>query len=97
MKINEILECFNKVLDQHGNPDKVHYVAYDNIERRIGAVKTASTIITLVGPKGTKEEIIREEYTSNMPKEYENALLEETERMALVKFIEKWTNDTRTW
>lgn len=96
MKINTILECFNKVLDIEGNPRKTHFIAHSTLERKIGAVKTATTIITLHDPQGKDEDIIRQEYTTAMPISGEQALIEETQRRALVDFIQYWDNDKRT-
>lgn len=94
MKINDILECFNKALDAKGNPREIHYVAHSTWERRIGAVKSASTIITLCDPQAGPKEVIREEYTTTLPNGQEETLVEETQRRALTKFIMKWHNDT---
>ena len=94
MKINDILECFNKALDANGNPKGVHYVAHSTWERKMGAVKSASTIITLCGPKEQPKEIIKSEYTTSIPNGQEEILMEETQRKALIEFIKRWHNDT---
>ena len=94
MKINDILECFNKALDANGNPKGIHYVAHSTWERRIGAVKSAFTIITLCDPKEGTKEIVKAEYTTRIPSGQEEALVEETQRRALVEFIKRWNNDT---
>lgn len=94
MKINEVLECFNKALDIKGNPKKIHYVSHSTWERKIGTVKSATTTITLHDPKGGNKEIIKAEYTTNIPSGHEDALIEETQRRALTEFITKWNNDT---
>ena len=94
MKINDILECFNKALDANGNPKGIHYVAHSTWERRIGAVKSAFTIITLCDPKEGTKEIVKSEYTTRIPSGQEEALVEETQRRALVEFIKRWNNDT---
>lgn len=94
MKINDILECFNKALDANGNPKGIHYVAHSTWERKIGAVKSALTIITLCDSQDGPKEVVRAEYTTNIPKGQEEALLEETQRRALTEFIKRWNNDT---
>lgn len=95
MKINEILECFNKALDLKGNPNKVHYVAHSTLERKIGPVKQATTIITLLDQvNDIRKDIVEESYITNMPAGQEEVLKEETERRALIKFITMWNYDT---
>lgn len=94
MKINDILECFNKALDANGNPKRIHYVAHSSWERKIGAVKSASTIITLCDPQEGTKDIITSTYTTNIPTGQEEVLLEETQRRALIEFIKNWDHDT---
>ena len=94
MKINDVLECFNKALDAIGNPKGIHYVAHSTWERKMGTVKSASTIITLCDPQEQPKEIIRANYTTNILNGHEEALMEETQRRALTEFIKKWHNDT---
>lgn len=95
MKINDILECFNKALDLKGNPKRIHYVAHSVIERKIGSIKQATTIITLCDQlDNTRTDIIKESYTTSMPAGQEEVLKEETERRALIKFISRWNYDT---
>lgn len=94
MKINDILECFNKALDAKGNPRGIHYVAHSTWERKIGAVKSASTIITLCDPQAEPKEIVKSEYTTTLPNGQEEVLVEETQRRALTEFIKRWHNDT---
>lgn len=94
MKINDILECFNRALDANGNPRGVHYVAHSTWTRKMGSIKSASTIITLCDPKEKPKEIIRAEYTTNILNGQEEVLVEETQRRALTEFIKKWRNDT---
>lgn len=94
MKINDILECFNKALDATNNPKKIHYVAHSTWERKMGAVKSASTTITLYDPQEGPKEIVKSEYTTNIPNGCEEVLIEETQRRALTEFIKKWHNDT---
>lgn len=94
MKINDILECFNKALDLQGNPDKIHYVAHSSWERKMGAIKQATTIITLIDPKVGAKEIICAEYTASIPAGQEDVLIEGAQRRALTEFITKWNHDT---
>lgn len=95
MKINDILECFNKVLDLKAATSHMHYVAHSTIEKKMGPVKKATTIITLCDhATGVNKDIISESYTTTMPSGQENVLIEETERRALTNFIRKWNNDT---
>ncbi len=61
----------------------------------MGAIKSASTIITLYDPKEGTKEIVKSEYTTRIPSGQEEALIEETQRRALVELIKKWHNDTR--
>lgn len=96
MKINDVIECFNRVLDSRGNPDKVHYVAHSKWERKMGSVKTATTVITLYNPKEGVKEVVKSEYTTNIPSGQEEVLIEETQRRALTEFIKKWDHDTGT-
>lgn len=99
MKINEILECFNKALDEfrasNGSSVKTHFAARSAWERKIGAVKRAYTEIDLIdnGPydKGKATPIITQEYVSNVPSGAEVALIETTERRALKEFIIYWS------
>ncbi len=95
MKINDVIECFNKALDDIGNPNNAHYIVHSKWERKMGAIKSASTIITLYDPKEGTKEIVKSEYTTRIPSGQEEALIEETQRRALVEFIKKWHNDTR--
>lgn len=94
MKINDILECFNQVLDSNGNTDRVHYVAHSSWERKIGTVKKATTIITLQDPKAGPKEIIKEEFTDSIAIGQEEILIEQSQKKALVEFIKRWNNDT---
>lgn len=96
MKINDILECFNKALDYKGNPKRIHYIAHSILEKKIGAIKSATTIISLYDPKEGTKEVVKSEYTTAIPKGHEEALVEETQRRALTEFIKKWQDDTRT-
>lgn len=96
MKINDILECFNKALDAKGNPKRIHYVAHSTWERKMGTVKSAHTIITLIDPKADTKEIVHAEYTASIPTGQEEALIEESQRRALTEFVIKWDNDTGT-
>ena len=97
MKINDVLECFNKVIDINGNPNKIHYVAHSTIDKLIGQVKKATTIITLCNLSNEdRKEIIKEEYTATIPTGYESALIEESERRALLEFIKEWSYDKGT-
>lgn len=95
MKINDVLECFNKAIDAIGNPNKIHYVAHSSWERKIGAVKSAYTIISVCSPNEKPREIIKSEYTTTIPNGQEEVLIEETQRRALTEFIKQWNNDTR--
>ena len=94
MKINDVLECFNKVIDTTDNPNKVHYVAHSSWERKIGTVKSAYTIISICSLNEKPREIIKSEYTTTMPNGQEEVLIEETQRRALTEFIKQWSNDT---
>lgn len=96
MKINDVLECFNKALDAKGNPKRVHYVAHSTWERKMGTVKSAHTIITLIDPQAGTKEIVHTEYTASIPTGQEEALIEESQRRALTEFVIKWDNDTGT-
>ena len=94
MKINDILECFNKALDLAGNPEKIHYVAHSVIEKKIGPVKQATTIITLCDQaNNTRKDIVEKSYTTSIPTGHEEVLKEETEKRALIEFITKWSHD----
>lgn len=88
MTINDIIDCFNKALN-------THYVVYSNIERKIGAIKEASTIITKINKDLKTEEVIRESCTASIIKDKEPLLIEESQKKALIKFIE-WLYDTGT-
>ena len=94
MKINDILECFNKALDSKGNPRGIHYVAHSALERKIGIVKSASTTITLYDPQAGPQEVVKKELTAAIPNSLEEDLVEETQRKALTEFIIKCQNDT---
>lgn len=94
MTINNILSCFNKVLDINGNPDNIHYIASSYIEKNIGPIKTAYTTITKYDPKNKGVDIIKVKCTNSIPKELEESLIEESQRKALIEFIQKWNNDT---
>lgn len=96
MKINDVLECFNKALDAKGNPKRIHYVAHSTWERKMGTVKSAHTIITLIDPQAGTKEIVHIEYTASIPTGQEEALIEESQRRALTEFVIKWDNDTGT-
>lgn len=95
MKINDILECFNVALDAKGNPNRIHYVARSTWEKRIGAVKSSTTFITLVDPQAEPKDIISEEYIDSVPAGQEEILMEESQKKALIEFIKMWDNDTR--
>lgn len=96
MKINDVLESFNKALDVLGNPRRLHYVAHSSWERKIGSVKSATTIITLIDPQDKPKEVLREECTDSVPAGQEEVLIERSQKKALTEFIIRWSNDTGT-
>lgn len=96
MKINSVLECFNKVLDERGNPDKKHFVAHSTIEKKIGPIKEVTTFITLCNSTTGKNECIVKQVNTgaSITEEAKEKLIEETEKKALVEFIMLWDYDT---
>src|SRR5574344_2197538 len=80
MKINEILECFNKVLDIRGNPGKIHFVAYSSLEKKIGTIKQVTTVITLCDPQKGNTEFVKNSMTGVALTGLENKLIEESQK-----------------
>lgn len=95
MKINDILECFNKVLDYKGNPERAHYIAHSILDRKIGTVKSASAIITFYDPIKGPEEVCRAECTDSIASGHEGELIEQAQKEALIEFIKIWTDGKR--
>lgn len=97
MKINDIIECFNKNLDRLRKDNKPDFCGYFTVhsywEKVMGTLKTAHTIIEYVKSSKDKEIIIHTCYSSTIIAGHENALIEESERRALTFFIEEWTNN----
>lgn len=96
MKINDVLECYNKALDECGNPDKKHFVAHSTVEKKIGPVKEVTTFITLCNPTTGKNEcIVKTTNTEcSIGEESKEKLIEKTEKEALVEFIIMRDHDT---
>lgn len=91
MKINIVLECFNRALDDNNKNNKCHFVAHSFWERKIGSIKSATTIITLHDPIEGNKEIIKEEYIGRGD---EQVVVEESQKKALTEFVKLWSNDT---
>lgn len=89
MKINEILECFDKALD-NGN----HYIIRSFWERKIGTLKQITSIIYLLDPDKTTSEFVKVEHVYAVNSGQEEEYVEENQKRALVEFIKKITNDT---
>lgn len=91
MKINDILECFNRHLDSKVNGNSIHFVASSKWEKKFGALKKATTSIFKISPDSS-EEIITKEYATNIPSGAEAVLMEHTERLAIKEFIDYYYN-----
>lgn len=96
MKINEVLECFNRALDIKGNPKGIHYVARTTIEKKIGTCKQATTTITLCDPQAEPKDIISVSGIMSVPTGQEDVLMENMQKKALTEFIIRLLNDTGT-
>lgn len=83
MRFNDILDCFNAHITEG------QYIAQSSWQRKIGRMKTATTIIYYI--KGSEqEEVIRKEYTASISNGCEDILIEETQKRALQDFIKYW-------
>ena len=96
MRINNILECFNKVLASKTGDKNRHIVAYSNWKPKMGPYKEASTIISLIDSVTMKsEQLISMSEVDRTPAGEEDKLIERNEEKALIEFIKLWDNDSR--
>lgn len=92
MKINDVLECFNKALSLKRNEvsteAKGHFVAYSNIRNLIGPYKEFFTQIVYVNPITTETKYIcNNVITERCSKDSEDIMLIKNEKATLEKFI----------
>lgn len=94
MTINDVLDCFNKVLEESNSP--IFYKAHTNWVRKIGAVKEINTIITEHGLFDKKNVVIDTKTTINTTDSDMSPHILNNQKEAIKEFIKYWYNDTRT-
>lgn len=92
MKINDVLECFNKALtvdrENQNRENKGHFVAYSNIRKSMGPYREFFTQIVYVNPVTTETKYIcNNKLMERCCKDEESIKLETNEKKALEKFI----------
>ena len=92
MKINDVLECFNKALtidrENQNRENKGHFVAYSNIRKSMGPYREFFTQIVYVNPITTETKYICNSTSmERCPREGEPTMLINNEKKALEKFI----------
>lgn len=96
VEINTILECFNKYLDSERLKSNIkvsgHFVCHSNWERKIGALKVASTYIDF-HKRGVNIPVINTQHATSIPAGQEDILVQECERQALIQFIPHYYNN----
>lgn len=96
MRINNVLECFNKVLESKRPKENKHVVAYSNWKQKMGPFKEATTVISIIDPTVMKsDKLVVVNTVDRVYAGEEELFIEKNEEKALIEFIKLWDNDSR--